>query len=35
MEFLVSKLMWWLLAAFVLGLMVGWLSCSRAENKGP
>ena len=23
MEFLVSKLMWWLLASFVLGLIVG------------
>jgi len=35
MEFLVSKLIWWLLASFVLGLIVGWLSCGRAENKGP
>jgi hypothetical protein len=35
MEFLISKLMWWLLAAFVLGLIVGWLSCGRAENEGP
>jgi hypothetical protein len=35
MEFLISKLVWWLLAAFVLGLIVGWLSCGRAENEGP
>jgi hypothetical protein len=35
MEFLISKLVWWLVAAFVLGLIVGWLSCGRAENEGP
>ena len=35
MEFLISKLVWWLLAAFVLGLIVGWLSCGRTENEGP
>lgn len=35
MEYLVSKLFWWLLVAFALGLVVGWLSCGRAANKGP
>lgn len=33
MDYLAAKLIWWLLAAFVLGLVVGWLSCSRTENK--
>ncbi|HEU0059262.1 MAG TPA: hypothetical protein VFR19_05240 [Hyphomicrobiaceae bacterium] len=27
MDYLAYKLVWWLLAAFVLGLCVGWLSC--------
>ena len=35
MEYLVAKLVWWLLVAFALGLIVGWLSCGRAEDKGP
>jgi hypothetical protein len=32
MDYLVFKLMWWLMLAFALGLVVGWLSCSRAGN---
>ena len=32
MEYLAFKLMWWLLLAFAIGLVVGWLSCGRAEN---
>jgi hypothetical protein len=32
MEYLVTKLFWWLLVAFALGLVVGWLSCGRATN---
>ena len=27
MDYLAYKLAWWLVAAFVLGLCVGWLSC--------
>jgi hypothetical protein len=33
MEYLASKLLWWLAASFALGLVVGWLSCGRSENK--
>jgi hypothetical protein len=29
MEYLVVKLLWWLVAAFAVGLVVGWLSCGR------
>ncbi len=31
MEYLIVKLFWWLIAAFVLGLVIGWMSCSRTE----
>jgi hypothetical protein len=31
MEYLVVKLFWWLLAAFAVGLLIGWMSCSRTE----
>jgi hypothetical protein len=27
MDYLAYKLAWWLLAAFALGVAVGWLSC--------
>jgi hypothetical protein len=27
MDYLAYKLVWWLLAAFALGVCVGWLSC--------
>jgi hypothetical protein len=33
MDYLAYKLMWWLVAAFALGLLVGWVSCGR--NPGP
>jgi hypothetical protein len=29
MDYLAYKLIWWLLAAFAVGLVIGWLSCSR------
>ena len=28
MDYLVFKLFWWLLVAFAIGLVIGWLSCS-------
>ena len=33
MDYLAFKLMWWLLVAFALGLMVGWISCGRIEDE--
>jgi hypothetical protein len=32
MEYLIVKLFWWLLAAFAVGLVIGWMSCSRTET---
>lgn len=32
MEYLVVKLFWYLVAAFVIGLVVGWISCGRVED---
>jgi uncharacterized membrane protein YciS (DUF1049 family) len=32
MEYLVYKLAWWLAAAFAIGLVVGWISCSRRQH---
>jgi hypothetical protein len=29
MEYLVVKLFWWLLGAFAIGMVIGWMSCSR------
>ena len=29
MDYLAYKLIWWLAAAFAIGLVIGWLSCSR------
>jgi hypothetical protein len=34
MEYLAYKLFWWLVAAFAIGLAVGWLSCSRRKDRG-
>jgi len=39
MDYLVYKLAWWLVAAFVIGLAIGWVSCSgprgdRARGSG-
>jgi hypothetical protein len=33
LDYLAYKLVWWLLAAFVVGVLVGWLSCSRTEDR--
>jgi hypothetical protein len=32
MDYLAFKLIWWLLLAFALGLVVGWLSCGRTKS---
>lgn len=32
MEYLVYKLAWWLVAAFAIGLVIGWVSCSRPKS---
>jgi hypothetical protein len=29
MDYLAYNLLWWVLAAFAIGLVIGWLSCSR------
>jgi hypothetical protein len=33
MDFLIAKLFWYVLAAFSMGLCVGWLSCSRIDKQ--
>jgi hypothetical protein len=33
MDYLALKLVWWLLAAFVLGFVVGWLSCRPQQDE--
>jgi len=33
MDYLALKLVWWLLAAFALGFVVGWLSCRPQEDQ--
>jgi hypothetical protein len=32
MDYLAFRLMWWLLLAFAIGMIVGWLSCGRVED---
>jgi hypothetical protein len=32
MEYLVYKLAWWLVAAFAISLVIGWISCSRPKR---
>ena len=32
MDYLFMNLLWYVVAAFLLGLFVGWFSCGRAEN---
>lgn len=32
MDFLFVKLIWFILFAFLLGLAVGWLTCTRPEE---
>jgi hypothetical protein len=32
MDYLLAKLIWYVLGAYAIGLFVGWLSCGRAPN---
>jgi hypothetical protein len=32
MDYLAVQLVWWLVLAFAIGLVVGWLSCGRADR---
>jgi len=32
MEYLMMKLIWYVVAAFVIGVLVGWISCVRVED---
>jgi hypothetical protein len=32
MDFLLAKLFWYVLLAFALGLVVGWVSCYRVKE---
>lgn len=32
MDYLAVQLVWYLAAAFAIGLLVGWVSCSRSKN---
>ncbi len=32
MDYLAFHMMWWLLLAFAIGLIVGWLSCGQADG---
>ena len=32
MDYLAFQLIWWLLAAFALGLVIGWVSCGRVPK---
>jgi len=32
MDYLAVKLFWYLATAFAIGLLVGWVSCSRSKN---
>jgi hypothetical protein len=34
MDYLAYQLLWWLLVAFAIGLVIGWLSCGRAQGSG-
>jgi len=33
MDYLVLKLFWYLVVAFVIGLFVGWISCGPVEDE--
>jgi uncharacterized membrane protein YciS (DUF1049 family) len=35
MDYLAYKLVWWLAVAFAIGLVIGWLSCSRPRSDQP
>jgi hypothetical protein len=32
MDYLAYRLIWWLLVAFAIGLIIGWVSCSRTTG---
>ena len=32
MDYLLAKLFWYVLVAFVIGLFVGWVSCGEVEE---
>ena len=32
MDYLLAHLVWYVLAAFAIGMAVGWLSCGRAND---
>jgi len=32
MDYLLMQLLWYVLAAFLIGLFVGWYSCARIED---
>lgn len=32
MDYLFVKMIWWIGAAFVLGLVTGWISCREKKN---
>lgn len=32
MDYLAYQLAWWLLAAFAIGLVIGWISCERIDR---
>lgn len=32
MDYLLANLVWYAAAAFVIGMIVGWFSCGRAED---
>jgi hypothetical protein len=31
-DYLIAKLFWYLVLAFAIGLLVGWISCDRLEE---
>jgi hypothetical protein len=32
MDYLAVKLVWWMAAAFAIGLVIGWVSCGRPSG---
>ena len=32
MDYLFMKMIWWIAAAFALGLVTGWISCREKKN---
>jgi uncharacterized membrane protein YciS (DUF1049 family) len=35
MDYLAYKLVWWVVVAFAIGLVIGWLSCGRPSDDRP